>query len=383
MPAIRVLIVDDSVVVRRLVGDAVSGEPGLVVAGIAADGLIALSRIPQVNPDVVILDVEMPNLDGLETLVEIRKTYPKLPVIMFSSLTERGATTTLEALTRGASDYVTKPTGASGPAAALEQVRAQLVPKILALCGNGSAGGASLAPPARARPSVVVGSPPRATAAAARLRAPVATAPPIDVVAIGSSTGGPNALADVLCALPESFPVPIVITQHMPPMFTRLLAERLDSKCALTVREAEAGAVVAPGTVLIAPGDHHMVFGRDGRDVWVILNQDPPENACRPAVDVMFRSVVSVYGRGVLGVILTGMGQDGLRGSELVRESGGSVFAQDEESSVVWGMPGFVTRSGLANRVIALPAMATAIQAAVVGSRRPATLQRGGNVNAD
>jgi two-component system chemotaxis response regulator CheB len=407
MPAIRVLIVDDSVVVRRLVSDVVSGTPDLEVAGIAANGRIALARIPQVNPDIVILDVEMPELGGLETLVEIRKAYPRLPVIMFSALTERGATTTLDALTRGASDYVTKPTSTGGAGSALDQVRAQLIPKILALCGRamkpavagpgslsaltaGRAGSmrapASIMPgtPSRMPPSVsqIPPSPSRVPPAASRF--PAARIPaPIELVAIGSSTGGPNALADVLGALPAEFPVPILITQHMPPMFTRLLAERLDAKCELSVRESEPGAVLEAGVVWIARGDHHMVLGKDGRAVWLVLNQDPPENACRPAVDVMLRSVASVYADRTLVVILTGMGQDGLRGCEHVRERGGQVFAQDEETSVVWGMPGFVARNGLANRVVALPMMAKAILDAVVSSRRrlPTSEQRGSHAD--
>jgi two-component system, chemotaxis family, protein-glutamate methylesterase/glutaminase len=383
MAAIRVLVVDDSVVVRRLVGDVVSAEPGLALAGVAADGLIALSKIPQVNPDVVVLDVEMPKLGGLETLVEIRKVYPRLPVIMFSSLTERGATTTLDALTRGASDYVTKPSGASGMANALAHVKAELVAKIFALCGSRGSDAAGAPPRAiAASPARPVTSARRGPSPASVQESPLGGAP-IDVVAIGASTGGPNALTDVLCALPADFPVPIVVTQHMPPMFTRLLAERIDARSALTVREAAPGALLVPGSVFIAPGDHHMVLGRDGRDVWVVLNQEPPENGCRPAVDVMLRSAASVYGRGVLSVILTGMGQDGMRGSEVVRERGGSVFAQDEETSVVWGMPGFVARHGVANRVVALPEMAMAIQTVVAASRRKAsTLERRGSTNA-
>lgn len=396
MGAIRVLIVDDSVVIRRLLADMLSAVPDLEVAGTAVNGRIALAKLPQLNPDLVILDVEMPELDGLETLVELRKVYPRLPVIMFSSLTERGATTTLDALTRGASDYVTKPTSIGGAGSPMDQVRQQLVPKILALCARRASAGPTST--AVARSSIVRGlgapglsslppmaprlppGPSRMPPSASRFPSPRSTTA-IQVVAIGCSTGGPSALAEVLAAFPADFPVPILVTQHMPPMFTRLLAERLDAKCALSVFEAEAGAVVEAGSVWIAAGDHHLVVnrGRDGHTVTLGLNQEPPENACRPAVDVMLRSIANVYGDTALAVILTGMGQDGLRGVEAVRERGGRAFAQDELTSVVWGMPGFVARSGLANRIIALPGIATAVRDAVAVSRRldPATQKQG------
>jgi two-component system chemotaxis response regulator CheB len=362
------------------------------VAGIAANGRIALGRIPQVNPDVVVLDVEMPEMDGLETLVEIRKAYPRLPVIMFSSLTERGATTTLDALTRGASDYVTKPTSAGSVSSALEQVREQLVPKIQALCGGeiGSlahgAGRGSLGPPRAAPADRSTTS--RALATPSRLPPAARFAPHragtrIEMVAIGASTGGPNALSEVLSAIPEDFPAPILVTQHMPPMFTRLLAERLDAKCALSVKEAEPGAVVETGSVWIARGDHHMTLERDGQTTRLVLNQAPPENACRPAVDVMLRSVASVYGERALAVILTGMGQDGMRGAELIRERGGLVFAQDEATSVVWGMPGFVARNGLANRVLALPDVAPAMKNTVASFRDSPTDIQGRGMHAN
>ncbi len=356
MGVIRVLIVDDSVVVRRLVSDVIGECEDLEVAGIAANGRLALSRIPLANPDVVVLDVEMPELDGLETLVEIRKLYPRLPVIMFSSLTERGATTTLDALTRGASDYVTKPTSLGGMGSASEQVRSQLVPKIRALCRQ------EAGPAPSFRRAAVAESENTGTGR-------------ISIVAIGTSTGGPNALGEVLPALPGDFPVPIVVTQHMPPMFTRLLAERLNSKCALQVHEAESGMMLKPGSIWIAPGDFHLAFEANERGVMIKLNQAPPECACRPSVDVMFRSVVGAYGGNTLAVVLTGMGVDGLRGAGLIRQSGGRVFAQDEETSVVWGMPGAVARGGLANRVLPLAHISRAITDAVLlsGKRDSAT----------
>jgi two-component system, chemotaxis family, protein-glutamate methylesterase/glutaminase len=354
-PRIRVLVVDDSVVVRRLVADALSSDAGIEVVGTAANGRIALQKIPQVNPDLVTLDMEMPELDGLGTLVEIRKTWPALPVIMFSGHTERSAAATIDALSRGASDYVTQPADtvdAGGIDQELRRIRAELIPRIHALC-----------PPAAIHPALArqpdPAGPPRGTATGPVGAARNAGA--IDVVAIGVSTGGAHALAALIPGLPRTLGVPVVITQHMPPLFTRLLAARLDSPTGLRVREGEEGMLLEPGTAVIAPGDRHMVFVRKGTRLTVHLTQEQPENARRPAVDVMFRSIVAHFGGATLGVILTGMGQDGLRGCELVRAAGGHVLVQDEASSVVWGMPGFVARAGLADDILPLEHMAVEI----------------------
>ena len=360
MARIRVLIVDDAVVVRRLVSDALAGDPDIEVVGTAANGRIALQKIPQVNPDVITMDVEMPELNGIETVRALRPQYPKLPVIMFSTLTERGAAATLDALQAGASDYVTKPANVGSVALAQQRVRDDLIPRIKHLAGRVAQ--AAVAAPAT-RPVVV--SPP----ARASVRPFVAhgdTRPAI--VAIGVSTGGPNALADLIPQLPGDLRVPVVIVQHMPPMFTRLLAERLNAQSPLTVREASHGLPIGPGTVTIAQGDYHMVLERRGTDVVAVLNQDPPENSCRPAVDPLFRSVVSLYGARTLAVILTGMGQDGLHGCQHVRDAGGQVLAQDEASSVVWGMPGFVVRGGLADKVVSLSEMAAEVSRRVSGT---------------
>lgn len=341
MPKIRVLVVDDSVVLRRLLSDELNGDPDIEVVGIAANGRIALQRITQVNPDLVILDVEMPEMNGLETLAAIRKTYGKLPVVMFSALTERGAYATLEALSLGASDYFTKPTSDAGVEASLKVVREQLIPKIKALAAAGR---------------------PKAPPAAISRAGSIFKAGPVHVVAIGCSTGGPNALAEVLPRLSAKFPVPILIVQHMPPMFTRLLAERLTAQSLLQVHEAATGMVVQPGNAYVAPGDYHMTVVRSGEQVRIVTQQDPPENSCRPAADVMLRSVATAYGAGSLAVILTGMGQDGLRGCETIRLAGGQVIAQDEASSVVWGMPGYVVKAGLANQELPLDQIGTKIQ---------------------
>ena len=343
MPKIRILVVDDSVVVRRMVSDALAADAQLEVAGTAANGKIALAKIPQVNPDIVILDVEMPELDGLGTLVGIRKSLPALPVIMYSTLTERGAEATLDALSKGATDYVTKPSNVGSAAQGLECIRTQLIPKIKAICGR--ALGFS-------RPSPLVES------ASPKLLAPRWALPRreerIDIVAIGVSTGGPNALATLIPSLPRALPVPVVIVQHMPPVFTRLLAERLAAKSQIGVKEGQMGATLEPGIAWIAPGDYHMVVASERNHVTLRTYQGPQENSCRPAVDVLFRSVADVYRSHALAVVMTGMGQDGLRGCEQIRELGGQVLAQDQASSVVWGMPGYVANAGLADKVLPL-----------------------------
>jgi two-component system chemotaxis response regulator CheB len=342
MQKIRVLIVDDAVVFRRLVSEEINKDPALEVIGTAANGRIALSKMQQTPPDLVILDVAMPEMDGLETLKELRKKYPRLPVIMFSSLTERGAAETLDALALGATDYFTKPANLGGLDASLAVIRDELIPEIKALCAT--KGVASEMPlPLATRHS------PLATPSGRR-----GGRDAIQLVAIGASTGGPNALAEIFAALPGDFPVPIVIVQHMPPMFTRLLAERLSAQFPVRVHEGTSGCVLEPGHAWIAPGDHHMMVVRNGTQVRLLLHQDAPENSCRPAVDVLLRSVAQTFGANSLTVILTGMGQDGLRGCEAVREAGGQILAQDEATSVVWGMPGYVARAGLADRVLPL-----------------------------
>lgn len=363
MTKIRALVVDDAVVVRRMVSDVLAQDPAIEVVGTAANGRIGLQKITQVNPDVVTMDVEMPEMDGLEALAAIRKTHPKLPVIMFSTLTERGAHATLEALSLGASDYVTKPANIGSVALAQQRIRDDLIPKVKALCGYPS--GTVLPPTSRQGPplpGVAAATSPLSTLSAlsgpVRLAHTERTAVSPDIIAIGVSTGGPNALAAVFPHLPATLPVPIVVVQHMPPMFTRLLAERLDSQSPLKIVEAQGGEVLKPGMVYLAPGNFHLVVERQGTRVVTALNQLPPENSCRPAVDPLFRSVAQAYGPRALGLILTGMGQDGLRGCEALRAVGARVLAQDEATSVVWGMPGFVAKAGLADRVLPLSEVA-------------------------
>lgn len=345
MPPIRVLIVDDSAVIRKVINDGLAADVSVEVVGSAANGSIALSKIPQVQPDIVTLDVEMPGMNGLETLAELRKSYPKLPVIMFSTLTERGAATTLDALALGASDYATKPSNTGSLDVTLKQIREQLIPKIKALC----AAKLSLSP--APLPAMITGG---------AVSTPVSPSR-IDLLAIGTSTGGPNALAELIPAIPADFPVPVVIVQHMPPVFTKLLAGRLNDKSKLRVQEAKSGQVIKPGEAWLAPGDYHMTLERLGLTTRLLLNQEPPENSCRPAVDPMFRSVASAFGPNVLAVVLTGMGYDGVSGSQHIRERGGQVIVQDEASSVVWGMPGQVAAAGFANAIYPLSSLAQEI----------------------
>jgi two-component system, chemotaxis family, protein-glutamate methylesterase/glutaminase len=331
---IRVLVVDDSAVMRGVLRMVFDHSPEIEVAAAATNGEEGLADLERVHPDMVLLDIEMPGMNGLEALSAIRRRDRRVPVIMCSTLTSRGAQITLDALSRGATDYVTKPTAQSGVRQGVETLAKELIPKVLALC-------------AQPRPAV-------AQLAVAPVLPPSASAAP-RVVVVGVSTGGPAALEKVLPALPPSFPLPVLIVQHMPQLFTRLLAERLNSLCGLRVHEAVDGDRAEPGSVTIAPGDWHMELGREFR---LRLNQNPPENFCRPSVDVLFRSAAqSVAGR-VLGVVLTGMGNDGLAGSRAIRTAGGTVLAQDAGSSVIWGMPGAVVSAGLASRILPLDAIA-------------------------
>lgn len=351
MTRIRILVVDDSVVIRKLLADTLSADPALEVVGVASDGRIALSKIALLKPDLITLDIEMPVMDGLQTLLELRKLYAKLPVIMFSTLTERGAEATLEALSLGASDYATKPSNSGSTAVALERIRIELIPKIKALCGIAPL---KLQPLSACRPVPKV-----------RVRSNL----PIEIVAIGTSTGGPNALGEVLPRIPNDFPVPIVVVQHMPPIFTRLLAERLASRSAIPIAEGVAGSVLAPGHAWIAPGNFHMKLTGSRLNCRLSLNQDAQENSCRPAVDVLFRSVAEVYGAHVLGVVMTGMGSDGVLGAQQILDAGGNVIIQDEASSVVWGMPGLVHASGLDAAAYPLDQLAHEITRRVLQSR--------------
>jgi two-component system chemotaxis response regulator CheB len=332
----RVLVVDDSVVMRRVLAAAISSEPALEVAGYAANGQIALSLLDRLTPDAMTLDIEMPVMNGLETLKAIRASGHTLPVIMFSTLTNRGAEATIDALAAGASDYVAKPSGATDYAAAREHIRAALLPKIKALC----------------RRPVTIQPPPDVTRVRRFPRRLAAEA--VRVVAIGCSTGGPNALSQMLPGIPSDFPAPVLVVQHMPPAFTRFLAQRLNSLCRVPVEEAKQGAALQAGKIWVAAGGRHLSIEGEPSQPQIRISDEAPENSCRPSVDVLFRSVAEMFGAGTLAIVLTGMGQDGLRGCERLAEAGAEIIVQDEATSVVWGMPGFVARGGLADAVLPL-----------------------------
>jgi two-component system chemotaxis response regulator CheB len=377
---IGVLVVDDSAVIRRMITSILEGDPEIQVIGTASNGRVALERLAELTPDIVILDVEMPVMDGLATLRSLRALGSRnatLPVVMFSALTERGAAATLDALTAGATDYVTKPAGAGSVGVSLDQVRRELVPKVKALVAASRERLAAGSPFGSAVTSSAVTSSAVTSRPASVVPAQDVLAVPrrplrsdrVELVAIGCSTGGPDALATVLGALPIDFPVPILVVQHMPPLFTRMFAERLDRSSALPVAEAVDGQRLSPGAILVAPGDRHLRVRRDGVSVCVDLSEEPPENYCRPAVDVLFRSIAEVFGPAALACVLTGMGRDGEQGAGRVRAGGGRIVVQDQATSVVWGMPGAVAKAGLADDVVPLSKIAETLLAAVTPRR--------------
>jgi two-component system chemotaxis response regulator CheB len=370
MPDVRVLVVDDSFVVRHIVSDSLEAVPGLHVVGTAPNGKVALDMLDEIEPDAIVLDLEMPEMDGLETLTELRKSRPRLPVVVFSTLTERGAAATLEALAHGASDYVTKPSNVGNASLAMERIRTELAPKLTTLCSPAQIPPLSAPAPISTKEpaaAMIPSSPSRSPATTAsstevhRAGSPGASSQHIELVAIGVSTGGPQALEVLVPELPADLPVPVLVVQHMPPLFTAKLAERLDRHSALRVAEGYEGAAVGPGEVWIAPGDYHMTIELGCEGPVLRTGQGPPENFCRPAVDVLFRSAATAYRRGVLAVVMTGMGQDGLLGAQQIVAGGGTVVVQDQASSVVWGMPGAVANAGLAGKVIPLDQIAQEI----------------------
>jgi two-component system chemotaxis response regulator CheB len=353
---LSVLIVDDSLIFRHVVAAALEGEEGVHIAGSVRNGAKALEHIRSSPPDLVTLDVEMPEMDGLQTLAEIKKIEAarndlRIGVIMLSALTRKGADTTIRALELGAFDFVAKPRGASEEDS-LRQLKASLLPKIHYFASRKSLGVRPPATPLR----------------------PVAAAPAaetINAVLIGVSTGGPKALIRMLPALCSHTTVPILIVQHMPETFTASLAESLDKKCPHTVKEGRDGEAIERATVYIAPGGHHMVVRRGiGGKAVIALNRQPPENGCRPSVDVLFRSAPAVLGGGIIAVIMTGMGSDGARSLRPLKRVGARLIAQDEASSVVWGMPGSAVATGLVDTVAALDDIPATVKNFIDTSRR-------------
>jgi two-component system chemotaxis response regulator CheB len=374
---LRILAADDSAVMRSILWklflmnaeDRSSELPRMELCGIARDGVECLELVEQLGPDVLVLDLEMPRMNGLDVLDRLQAENSKLPVIMCSAHTEHGARSTLEALGRGASDYVMKPSEQRDFAMAIQSLSQQLLPRIAALAKDANRGekrktDRDVSPdnPQKARPS----------------EAPTKGYSSIEVVVIGLSTGGPSALEQLLPKLPKDFPVPVLIVQHMPKLFTGALAERLDKCCALRVEQAYDNATIHPGTVWLAPGDAHMevaprraMAGDRVGEVCsrVRLHQEEPLNHCRPSVDYLFFSAARTYGVGALALVMTGMGADGLNGARAVYEGGGVVLAQDEATSAVWGMPGRVSEAGIASATLPLWAISNALKQRIGAGR--------------
>lgn len=338
LDSIRVLVVDDSAFMRKVIGDFLKSEPGIEVIGVARDGVEALDQVAALAPDVVTLDIEMPRMNGLETLERLMADRP-VPVVMVSSLTQPNAEITTRALAAGAVDFVPKPSG--GISLDMHLVREDLCRKVRVAARvprqNLGRGRPAPAPAGHRTASMAGGRSPSAGLSR--------------VVVIGSSTGGPSALMEVVPRLPAGFAAGILLVQHMPPLFTRHLARHLDEASALTVQEAEEGDTLCDGICLVAPGGRHLILETGGR---VRLDDSPPQHGVKPAVDVTLESVARAWAGDVVVAILTGMGVDGARGARQVKLGGGRVIAQDEATCVVYGMPRAVVQMGLADHVAPL-----------------------------
>ncbi len=347
---IRIMVVDDSAVIRGAIVRILDTEAEFKVVATVANGQMAVDRLRREKVDVIVLDIEMPEMDGITALPHLLAVDPGVRIVMASTLTQRNAGISIRALQAGASDYVPKPTSASGLSTG--EFRREIVEKIKVL-------GA-----ARKRRSQANANP--NAGALAPLRKSSLTKP--EILAIGSSTGGPQALSAFMTNLRKDLGVPIVITQHMPPMFTNLLAEHMSKSTGWRCKEGVAGDILTPNTAYVAPGNFHMTVIPVAGKHKIELDLGPPENFCRPSVDPMLRSAVREFGGRVLTVILTGMGSDGCKGSRTVVEAGGTVLAQDEASSVVWGMPGAVARAGLCAALLPPPQLAAKVNAILAGA---------------
>ncbi|MEO0961889.1 MAG: chemotaxis response regulator protein-glutamate methylesterase [Pseudomonadota bacterium] len=377
--AVRVMVVDDSAVIRGLVKRWIDETDGLEVAGSCSNGKQAVDQVGTVKPHIVILDIEMPQMDGLEALPGILAGSPGTKVIMASTLTLRNADISLKALSLGATDYVPKPDSARGIAGS-EEFRREILVKAQALgrsaqramgaagstgtAGEGAGRATAASKAAPARPAIPLGPAPD------KIEVRKASSVPPRILAIGSSTGGPQALFDVFEKIgPAIGAVPVVITQHMPPAFTKILAEKLGRLSGLPAKEGEDGERLQAGQIYVAPGDYHMRLRKDGPGVAIALDQEPPVHFCRPAVDPMFESVSKLFGPATLGVVLTGMGHDGRDGGRIIADAGGTIYAQDEATSVVWGMPGACAQAGICAAVYPLDQISSAITRQFAGRR--------------
>ena len=353
---VRVMVVDDSAVIRGLLTRALEGDPDIRVVTSVGDGQMAVNSLQRNSIDVIVLDIEMPVMDGLTAIPKLLAVAPQVKIIMASTLTLRGADVSIRCLSAGAADYIPKPTSTREIGGA-EDFKRELVAKVKALgAAARRAGSRSRGEIRPLTPAAPLGLMKREVGPIVTRPAPagaIATKP--DVIAIGSSTGGPQALFEVLSHLKTGVTQPILITQHMPATFTTILAEHITRQCGIDAREAKDGEPVVQNRCYIAPGDFHMLVAQRGGANVIALSKDPPENFCRPAVDPMMRSILKAFGgRKILACILTGMGQDGLKGCTDVVNGGGTLIAQDEASSVVWGMPGAVAQAGICNAILPL-----------------------------
>ncbi|MBD3346536.1 MAG: chemotaxis-specific protein-glutamate methyltransferase CheB [Chitinivibrionales bacterium] len=356
--ALRTLIIDDTIIWRKLVSDIAGEFADLEIAGTAPNGEIALKKMEQNPVDLVFCDVHMPGLDGVETLKRIRDECPQTLVVMMSGISTRNADVTIRALQMGAIDFIRKPDGRA-PEENRERLRKDIASVLRLARIKINTMGIDKRVSGKVQKSAAL--------AGAVTKAPVPRS--FAIVAVGVSTGGPEALSKLIPTLPASLPVPVLLVQHMPPSFTRSLSESLDRKSALTVVEAEEHMEVKKGTVYIAPGGRHMTVREKDKKVVIGLNDSPPENSCRPSVDVLFRSVANLYGnRGVLAAVLTGMGSDGAAGVRALKRKGCFCITQEEKSCVVYGMPRAVDEAGMSDLSIPIESIAE-IMARKTGSR--------------